>query len=72
MSQRLFSLSATKALSSFRAFHWFADYLLAYQAISEKEAKELQGWCKTLNAKMLPSLLHSQFEAQYFCDVVLP
>jgi hypothetical protein len=66
MSRGFFSLSATTSLSSFRALYGFADYLLAHQAISEKDAQELQGWCKTFNKKLLPGLLQKQFEAQYF------
>jgi len=71
MSSHLFELNTVKMLSSFRAFYWFADYLLAHDAISAIEAKKLQNWCKVLNEKAMPRLLKMEFEALYFVDDVL-
>lgn len=71
MSDNFISVDAVTILSSLRAFYWFNEYLLEHNAITEEEAHEFQGWCKDINAQVLPELLKNQFEAKYFINDIL-
>ena len=71
MSKNFIYLNAVSILSSFRAFYLFSEYLCKHQGITEKEAKELQEWCKEFNSKIIPGLLKKQYEAKYFTSDIL-
>jgi hypothetical protein len=66
MARKIFSLDATKTLGALNAIYWFAEYLLQYQAISEQECADLQGWCTEWWRIAIPHFLESTIEAHAF------
>lgn len=71
MSKNFIFVNAVSTLSSFRAFYWFSEYLSEHHGITEKEAEELQGWCKEFNLHIIPKFLQEQYEAKYFTSDIL-
>jgi tetratricopeptide (TPR) repeat protein len=66
MARKIFSLDATKTLGALSAIYWFAEYLLQYQAISEQECADVQGWCEEWWRIAIPHFLDSTIEAHAF------
>ncbi len=66
MARKILSLDATKTLGALNAIYWFAAYLQQYQAISEQECANVQGWCEDLWRIAIPQFLESTIEARAF------
>ena len=66
MSEKIFSLDATKTLGALNAVYWFAEYLQQRQATSEQVSADVQGWCEELWKIVMPQFLESTIEARAF------
>lgn len=62
----MFSLDTCRTLGALNAIHWFAEYLLRYQAISKDECANVQEWCEALWGSAFPQFLESTIDALAF------